>query len=192
MSAQRPRSLEELIQAMKILSNNPEMYAKNPAMFAEIMGRIIPETEISFVSFKPSRREKHDLGMQMKVQIDDICRKIKAEVLEQIRSEISKLFDATKRQTSARSMVQAMSESIRIISEIQEVKEIYAFAEPENLRLVIVHDATDRIELLRKVVEIENSFDIRFEDTYFEFKVMHYSEIYENLMPEGLLIFKRT
>lgn len=191
MSAHRAGSLEELIQAMKILKNNPEMFAKNQTMF-EIMRRIIPETEISFVSFKPSRREEHDLGTQMKVQMDDICRKIKAEVLEQIRSEISKLFDATKRQTSARSMVQAMSESIGIISEIQEIKEIYAFTEPENLRLVIVHDAIDRIELLRKVVEIENSFDIRFEDTYFEFKVMHYSEIYENLMSEGLLIFKRT
>lgn len=192
MSTQRPKSLEELIQAMKILNNNPEMLAKDPAMLAEIVGRVIPETEISFLSFKPSRREKYDLNTQMKGQIDDICKKIKAEVLEQIRSEISKFFDAAKRQTSARSMVQAISESVRIISEIQEVKEIYAFTEPENLRLVIVHDATDRIELLRKVVEIENSFDIRFEDTYFEFKVMHYSEIYENLMSEGLLIFKRT
>jgi len=180
---------------MRILSENPEIIAKNPAMLNDLMEKIRPDMSaraISFVSVEPSRREDLGSSRQMREQIDEICRRVKTEVLEEIHSKIPGLLDATKMTTSIRNTVQASNESVRMLSEIEEVKEIYAYIEPDNLRLVVIHGETDRIEILRKVVEIETLFDLKFEDIYFEFKVLHHSEVNESSISDGLLIFRRA
>lgn len=189
MFAQRSK-IEELRQAIKILSNNPEMLAKNPAMLVEIMNRIVPGVKIT-LSFE-TNHEEDTLSKRMEGQFDEICKRVKTEVLEQIRSEISGLFEATKKQVAVEIMTQAINESIRMISKIQEVKKIYAFIEPENIQLIIVHSGSDRIDLLRKIVEIENSLGAKFENIYFDFKILHYSEVDENLILDGQLIFMRA
>jgi hypothetical protein len=189
LSTQRSK-IEELRQAIKILLNNPEMFARNP-MLAEMVSSITPSAGITLLSFEAGHREE-DLNKRMEGRVDEICKKIKTEVLEQIRSEISSLFEATKRQVSIEVMTRAINESIKMLSKIQEVKKIYAFIEPENIQLIIVHSASDRIDLLRKIVEIENSLGAEFENIYFDFKILHYSEVDENLILDGQLIFMRT
>jgi hypothetical protein len=189
---QKSKKLSELIQAVKILSKNPELLVKNPALFAEILESGISSDEISLASFESSRKEENYVSKQMEGRVHEICEKIKMEVLEEVRSEISGLFEALKEQSSVETMMQAISDSMKMISQIQEVKRIYVFLEPANLQFIIVHDANDRLSLLRKIMEIGNMLDAKFEDIYFEFKVLHHSEINENLISEGRLIFMRA
>ena len=191
MSKEKTKSFAELTQELSLIANNPGILAKNPNMIMEIVGKLSQEMEISYVSFKPSRQDAGQVNKQLGEQVDAICGKVRGEVLEQIRSEISGIFGTTRGQFSARSMMQAMSETIRRISLIREVRAIHALAEPESLRFIVVHDSADRIETLRKVAEVENWLDSNFEDLFFEFEVLHHSEVNEDLTRDALLIFER-
>jgi hypothetical protein len=89
-------------------------------------------------------------------------------------------------------MIQAMGESMKKISLIREVRKVYVFTESENLRFMVIHDSDTRIGTLRRIAAIENWLDATFEDLYFEFDVLHVSEVNDNLTQNGLLIFERT
>jgi hypothetical protein len=177
---------------MRLIVNNPEILAKNPSMLSEILGKVNQDMEISFVSFKPSHQETNQLDKQLMEQVDAVCGRIKADVVEQVRSEISNILGATRSQVSARSMIQAMGESMKKISLIREVRKVYVFTESENLRFMVIHDSDTRIGTLRRIAAIENWLDATFEDLYFEFDVLHVSEVNDNLTQNGLLIFERT
>jgi predicted secreted protein len=190
--SKRAKSLEEMTQALQLIAHNPDILAKNPDMLSQIVDKVSQDMEISVVSFKPSRQDVNQVSKQMEENVDVICGKIRQDVLKQVRSEIAGLFGTARSQLSTVAMMQAMSESIKKLSLIREVRAVYVFTEPENLRFVVIHDSMDRIDVLRKVVEIENGLDADFEDLYFEFSVLHRSEVNDDLIRDALLIFERT
>jgi len=198
MSSRKSRRIEEVIQILNIVSKNPALLTRDQVVRAlaekvyTTPEDLMSVPDLYYVSFESRPKTEDALKKTIERQVDEICQKVRIEVLEQVRSDISRLLDATKKEASVENMTRAVTESIRKVSEIPEVKKIYAFLEPGNLCLIIIHSAMDRISMLRRIVEIENSLDLRFEDIYFEFKILHLSEIDENLISDALLIFERA
>jgi len=192
MSTESSKRTRELTQAMRVLARNPELYAKNPSMLSDTLANIISGSEVSFVSFNPSVRREDEMTDQMQSRMEDICQKVTLRVLEQVRSEIPRLFEASRSQLSASKTIEAIGQIVKMISKIDEVRKVYARVEPEGLRITIIHDSTQRLELLRKVMEIEGLLDARFEDVFFQFDALYYTEIDESSVSNDMLIFLRS
>lgn len=181
---------KETIQLINILEKNPELLRR---------GRdLVTWVESSDMGLKwrlqpPElcQNEDEQLENQTK-EVDALVERIKMQALEQMRSEVSRLLNATRKQSSTRFLMQAMSDSIEFISNNTEVKEIYSFVESEELRLTIIHNSENRIGILRQMMKIENMLDLKYPDIFFEFKVLHGSEMNETLKSQGLTIFKRS
>ena len=195
MSTRKSEQIEEFIQLMKIISKNPSIISKNPSIFlrnplmrAGIIDYIMVDEELSPVPIEFKREREGEINKQ----INELSQQISRKVLEQIRSDISKLLSVTESQASVKALTQAINESIKMISEIREVKKVFAFVEPKTLGLIIIHDADDKLELLKKIVKIENFLDEKFEDIYFEFETLHHSEIDNDSLIDGMLIFMRV
>ena len=198
MSNRKPKRIEELIQTIKLASQNPNLFREEQLKHA-LVEAIYPTSEdvslgrdIYYASYTERPSADDELIRKDERQVNEICQKVRVEVLEQLRSDISRLLDATRKEASVENMTRAITESIRRMSEIPEVRKIYALVEPENLHFIIAHSGVDRIGVLRRIVEVENSLDSKFEEIYFEFKVLHLSEIDENLVSDNLLIFERA
>ncbi len=189
MSIRSKRKLKETLQLLNIIEKNPNL-VENQALVHEIIDSMpkdyFEKNDFEFVSVSDNSPQ-----VESKNTIDEICKKVKNEVLEQVRSDISSLVNAVNKEASTDEMTRALSDSIRSISGIPQVKKIYASIEPNNLYMIVIHKSTDRIGILRKVVEVQNLLDVKFDRVYFDFKILHESELRDNQTLSTSIVFER-
>jgi len=180
--------IEQLLRALKALPPEHETTRKIENELLRAFLRSGRSFIITPISFESSAVKEESKGLT-EVQINKICEKVKDKVIKQIRSELSALVKSQEIASISRKS-NALSDTLKLISQIPEVNEAYFYLEDGILKFIIIHDSPNRIDVLRKVIEVENTLDEKFEDLYFDFIVLHRSEMDHELIP-GNLIFKR-
>jgi hypothetical protein len=180
--------IEQILRALKALPQEHEITRKIKSDLFRLSLLSSRTSGITYTTFGPSTAEKK--SKLTEDQIDELRQKIKDEVIKQIRSEIFQ-FIKTQKVMFAEKKIDALSDTLKEISKIPEISEAYLDIENETLKFTIIHESPDRINILNKIIEIENMLDEKFEDLYFDFTVLHCSEISRELISSNLIFKQR-
>jgi len=126
---------------------------------------------------KPEKKEQESLAttqqlMELNTEVQTLKNQLNKYLKVDIREESARMFSS-------------------LISQIEEINEVYAQHNGNGIIFWIIYDKGDRLEILEKVVDIECSFERIFNNLDFDYRIISVSSKPPRIQATSELIYLR-